>query len=456
MPLEEDKNQNNSIPEDPAVIVPADPLPPSDPTPNIPLAVEPPIAPPPMNFDEPSFPPPTDPQVQPDHQNTQTVPVSPLLQPSSPLPPSPDTAEKPLTSAQDQNPKGHLLGLVLSGFVTVLLITAIGGAYYFWLVPQAKAKEYISSVGTNIASINKNLAEVNSIFTQILDPLAKPEQSLNEITISRNYADAQKDTKQDIADIKKSLDLIKTADEQKEKIQIRSADIQELDNLVNEYFEKSQDALKTLLTHQEFQLKLLDAHGDMLEAELEKVDEVLKETDHKIIVSYFNSLSSLAKQSSEKMNSVTNVPHEEAEYFAVKKEYLDDIATTSDLLAKLFEEGTPKSDKTAAEAILSLSARNKERDIRISSYSQNYAEKSEARKKFDGSKDLYKKINEKIEELKVKYKVNLKIEDDNPKLETTASATPFSTASADATTSASSQASKSATFSANPINRAPK
>lgn len=387
-------------------------------------------------------------QPEPVSLNPQTLPVSPQVQIKSPAPSTIQTPSQNLSPTQPQNSKGKLLGLVLSFFITVILIAAIGGAYYFWLVPQAKAKEYISNVGADIASIHKNLKAVSSIFVQTENPLEKPEEALNEITLSRNYTDAQKDTKEDIAEIKKSLDLIKTAGEQKAKIQIRSKDINELNGLVEEYLSKSEEALKSLLAHQEFQQKLLNAYGDNLETELLKVDEVLKEGfDRKTVAAYFQGLSQLSKQSSSEMNLIPDVPPEEAEYFAVKKEYLDDLSTTSDLLAKLYEQGNTASDKTAQETILDISERNKERNDRISKASQDFVANSTSRKKFDEAKELYKKITDKINELKVKYKVEIEIEDSSSPLpESTTSAIPQATSSA--TDSAQPQATKSATTSA--------
>lgn len=432
MPPEEEKNQDNPIQPAP---VQSDPAPEATPQPS----VEPPIAPPPMNFDDPS------PQSQQVDQGSQSLPVSPPIQPNIAWGSTPQIVDQP-SSPETKSSKGKLIGIVLSFFVATLLIAAIGGTYYFWLVPQAKAKEYISAVGADIASINKNLNALSSIFTQIENPLERGEEALNEITMSRNYTDAQKDTKEDIADIKKSLDLVETAAEQKSKIQIRSNDISELNGLVENYFSTSGEALKALLTHQEFQMKMLDSYGDVLETELQKIDEILAGTDHKTAVTYFQNLTAIAKQSYERINLIAVIPPEEAEYLNIKKEYLQDLTTTSDLLAKLYSEDSTNSDKTAEKAIEDFGTRNQERNGRVSQHSQNFVSNSQAKKKFDESKDLYKKIIDKINELKAKYKVDLEIEDDSSQLPEATTSANQATTSANATDSAS--ASKSATTSA--------
>jgi hypothetical protein len=329
--------------------------------------------------------------------------MDPSTQPPTYQPPPqtlPTPTVVPISPKHKLFPKVLIVLLIL----VVLFSTSIG--YLFWYTPRVQAKEYLVSTSSDFFTIQQKLSSFQDSFNPLSQSYNKSKTAFYEITESRSYSDAQTDTQQDIKDITDTLDLIRQAKETKSNLSVPH-ELEQLDQLLDEYYDSAEKSLISLKAYEEFQIGLLTASGDKFNTEVGKFIPVMQNAQSRQEqITYLNNLTQVANQSADNIKKLVPPDDNQKTYQNLFFEYTYDTATTSAAVASLIAVGDTASDTLATQHIIDLSGRNIIRNNQVKQNSQDYVTNSPIKKQFEANTATEISINDLFKSLKEKYSLN--------------------------------------------------
>lgn len=186
---------------------------------------------------------------------------------------------------------------------------------------RVQAKEYINKTAQSLAELNKSLRYYEGGLGAFDKSLAASEDAYYEIRNSKSYEDAVPDTKQDIQDIEKTLHFIEQARKQKDHLKVPS-ELENLDKLVETYYDKIVDALTRLLKAEEFHQRLLIASGDELNREIANLDKLSgRPTDNIEYSAQLSKIIPLAAQAVERFDTMVEIPPDQQKYWQAQRDW---------------------------------------------------------------------------------------------------------------------------------------
>ncbi len=299
--------------------------------------------------------------------------------------------------------KKSILKYVFLAVVSSVLIFAMGATYLFWWIPQAQAKEYIAKTSEDFEAIQEIIQKYEGAFVDISESFRISQGAFYEITATRNYVGAVADTKKDIEDINETLARIKKAVETKAELSVPES-METFDKYLSDYYGNIEEGMKLLLDYEKLQMDMLNASGDELNKELEKMDLILTKGGLRVeITNYLNSVTNLAQESVTRFQQIDNIPEIHQKYYLSKLDYHKDLLETTGVLENKYQIGTGAGDQEATDIALAFSERNKERNNLQKKDSEYFVRNSPIKQLFEDSVKLETKIQEEFTSLKIKY-----------------------------------------------------
>lgn len=152
---------------------------------------------------------------------------------------------QPVTVIHDNRKEKLPLGKKLKStfILAILAILLIGGMsviYFSWLAPIAQAKEYLQETSNDFQVIQAKLQQYETAFNPLAKSFEVSREAFFEITSSRPYLETIKHAKQDIEDIRVTLQLIEEARQTKKNLKVPEKFIT-LDQQLGTYYEKVEE-----------------------------------------------------------------------------------------------------------------------------------------------------------------------------------------------------------------------
>lgn len=331
--------------------------------------------------------------------------------------------------------KKSKLKYLVSSVVSFLLILSLSFGYFFWWVPSAQAKEYIEETSTDFAQITQQLSKNQKTFDDISESFATSKEAFSEVAKTRFYFDAVEDTKQDIKEINKTLELLMEAKKTRLDLKVPKS-LEEFDRTLDEYYLNIEDGMKLLLEFEQFQDRMHAASGDELNLELGRLNtEYTREQSTQKVFDYLANLSKLAGESAERLEIIDITPPLTEEELQIQIQYHRDLQQVTSLMSQqLSIEG---SKEKFAQLWADFGLRNLERNKLMKQYAADFSSNSPIKIYLEKADELALKIEPEFVRLKEKYSLQNQIAPSpSPQTESTSSAQPESTSSAESSTSA--------------------
>lgn len=324
------------------------------------------------------------------------------------------------------NPKFYLLKLVCISFALLMSIGSIGYYFLSHLPKQAMAKEYLENISQDFNQVQAQLFHFLGAFTEVSDSLTTSKEAFYEITTSRHYFEAVSDTKKDIEDIQSTLTLIELAKDHQSN-NPPPPEFIDLDQKLTDYYQASLEGLTLLLEFEQLQLAMLEASGDDLNTQIASVSAIFtSQTQWATASAYFAQVSILAQEATTRFEQITDIPSEHLYYYQTMFEYHQDLAQTSQTLARQLQASTHGDGQEFLKTFSEFSERNIDRNSKREADTRQMVEQSPIQTWFAKAAALQEEISSSLSILLQKYGVE----------PTTPSPTSSSPAQPEATTSA--------------------
>ena len=327
------------------------------------------------------------------------------------------TPEQLTPQTTSDKPKKSKVAKILFSFVSILVICSMFATYFFWLAPQAQAKEFIEKTSNAFEEINQKVDSVYQGFTKIKSKLPAAQSSFEEVkTPTRDYNYIKKDTDEDIKDIESVLTLVNEAENELDDLK-KPEEVRDLAEKLKTYYTTLETTLDNLLEHQQLNRALIDAHGQELYDALTEFQKYQSGGARTDVINDCQQIASLATEAQVRMKAITKVNPNEQDYYDGKVEFFADLETTYKQAALLYQN---VKDNEAEQLLQDFSKRNDDRNNRVQDNCDKYVADSIAARGFLKLPTLEEEVIAEIARLVEKYGLDI----DGFKKEATPSAKP--------------------------------
>lgn len=349
------------------------------------------------------------------------APSSVPYQPENPLS-FPDTQTMPLY--QPLNMKKVFFGGLLL-FISLVISLAV---YRTRNAPNVQAQEYLTSVGRSLYLVQDKLDYYLKGFTDIKNSVDTSRTAFYEITTNRDYFSAQTDTQADIAEISTTLEILYTALEEKQQLEVPAV-LADFDIQLTKYYSDSITALELLLKHEQFQKQMLDTSGDELNQGLKEIDTLFNQPETAVsydeLLQIIADTAQLAQISARKFANLDPVPEIDGIYYELMNDYHQDLALTLTKMAVFLRQGDDTSLEQLAQEMLAFSQRTKERERRRENDARILVENSSLQRQFEALNGQEQALDQAFEQLLLIHQVNLPSTTPAPTITVTPNSTPL-------------------------------
>jgi len=269
--------------------------------------------------------------------------------------------------------------LILGPIFLAVLISLL----LFFKTPEAQAREYVRKVEKDLQLIQKRLIYYKGAFTALSQSSKTSKQAFYEITTSRKYFEAVEDTKQDIKDINSTLNLIAEAKQRKSKLKVPISLVY-FDQQLSDYYNQTEQGMRLLLEHEEFQLKMLNASGDELNKKVQELDSIFSlPNPRKDMINLFADMTTLAELSVQEFKNIHPIPESETGFYQFLLEYHQDLLQTVKKMGQELQQANETGDTTYATTASHFSERTQSRNSQIKEASQKWIDTSQIKTLFE-------------------------------------------------------------------------
>lgn len=277
--------------------------------------------------------------------------------------------------------------------------------YFLWYTPRAYAQEYIETVGSEISAIDKEMQYFLGGFDELSGSVDESREAFYEIAETTSYEEAKSDTAEDITAINKTLALIDDVRDTKNSYDDLPEDFAPLNDSLDTYLDNNEQALNTLLTHQEFKLTMLQAAGDELNDKLVELQQRVnvRPVDFPEDLAFYEELATLSMEAANRFEAIEDIPDTELQSYELKLIYHIFLAQTfTDLYEELSVTENP-SEERVAELINSLSTFVQNQNEEVEESSRAYVEESDIVQHFIDADNAFDIVAAELSNLRDKY-----------------------------------------------------
>jgi|GEM_PF-4193992 len=316
--------------------------------------------------------------------------------PPPPVSPPPQPFTQPIVQAPLPVEKKFPLKKALTVLLVLVLVVSLSFGYFFWWVPKAQAEEFVEKTSDSFLALSDKVDEVFANFQKVKEESSQAQTAFSEITkTTDDYNYSKKDTQGDIDDINAVLPKIKEARAQIESLQ-KPEKVEKLATALEDYYSSLEETFQLLLNHEELQMKLLNAHGQVLYDAIRQQQQLTGDVKREDYVALLRKISTESLEAKKRTELISGVDSDEKDQFDARLLYYQDMSDTYKQAADLVAVG---KDQEALDLFLQLSERVKKQNEGVQKSADLFVVESKCALGFAKLPGLEEKVNLEFEAL---------------------------------------------------------